>query len=139
MTMTDTATRNVATVMAVYEAFGQGDVPAILDRLADDVAWERHGEDHGLPWLEPGTGKEHAAGFFARLAGNLELTRFEPQAPLVGDDMVAVPVFITGRVLRNDVVFDDYDVHVWWFDTDGRITGFMHMVDTAKHVAAYTA
>ena len=30
---------NIATVQGIYEAFGKGDVPAILAVLADDVAW----------------------------------------------------------------------------------------------------
>ena len=28
------------TVAGIYEAFGRGDIPAILATLADDVAWE---------------------------------------------------------------------------------------------------
>ena len=31
---------NLATVQSIYEAFGKGDVPSILDTLADDVEWE---------------------------------------------------------------------------------------------------
>ena len=46
-----------ATVAEIYAAFGRGDVPAILDQLADDVAWEdwpandaqRAGVRHLLP------------------------------------------------------------------------------------------
>ena len=34
---------NLATVQAIYAAFGRGDVPAILSHLTDGVAWE-HGE-----------------------------------------------------------------------------------------------
>jgi ketosteroid isomerase-like protein len=30
----------MATVQGIYEAFGKGDVPAILEVLADDVEWE---------------------------------------------------------------------------------------------------
>lgn len=139
MTMTDTDTRNLATVGAVYEAFGRGDVPAILDLLADDIEWERHGTGHGVPWLEPGTGRDHVGRFFQLLAENLEFLRFEPQAPLVGEGMVAVPVLVECRVLHNDAVFEDYDVHVWWFDADGTVVAFRHLVDSAKHLAAFTA
>ena len=31
---------NIETVKSIYEAFGRGDVPAILDKLADDVDWD---------------------------------------------------------------------------------------------------
>jgi hypothetical protein len=37
---TPTATGNAATVVGLYEAFGRGDVPAVLAALADDVRWE---------------------------------------------------------------------------------------------------
>ena len=30
----------IETVQQIYQAFGRGDVPAILDHLADDVDWE---------------------------------------------------------------------------------------------------
>ncbi len=32
---------NLGTTQAIYEAFGRGDIPFILDQLADDVAWEQ--------------------------------------------------------------------------------------------------
>jgi hypothetical protein len=38
MTSTD-ITANATTVADIYAAFGRGDVPAILDTLADGVAW----------------------------------------------------------------------------------------------------
>jgi ketosteroid isomerase-like protein len=31
---------NIATVQEIYAAFGRGDIPAILDRLAEDIDWE---------------------------------------------------------------------------------------------------
>jgi ketosteroid isomerase-like protein len=31
---------NLGTVQGIYESFVKGDVPAILDVLADDVEWE---------------------------------------------------------------------------------------------------
>ena len=45
---------NVATVQKIYEAFGKGDVPAILAVLADDVEWESWEDNSsvkaGVPW-----------------------------------------------------------------------------------------
>ena len=31
---------NLPTVQSIYEAFGKGNIPAILDVLSDDVGWE---------------------------------------------------------------------------------------------------
>jgi ketosteroid isomerase-like protein len=33
---------NGETVQEIYEAFGHGDISAILERYAEDVRWEHH-------------------------------------------------------------------------------------------------
>ena len=32
--------QNLTTVTAIYEAFGKGDIPTILEHMAPDVQWE---------------------------------------------------------------------------------------------------
>ena len=39
--MSTTATDHITTITDLYAAFGRGDVPAILDALAEDVRWEQ--------------------------------------------------------------------------------------------------
>jgi ketosteroid isomerase-like protein len=46
---------NLEVVQEIYEAFGRGDVPAILDHLADDVGWDLDAPGYGVPIFEPGT------------------------------------------------------------------------------------
>lgn len=46
---------NLQSVQGIYEDFGNGNIPGILDRLAADIEWERNGVDHGAlaharPW-----------------------------------------------------------------------------------------
>jgi ketosteroid isomerase-like protein len=48
---------NVGTVQQIYEAFGRGDVPAILEHLADDVEWEYGLTSTDVPWLQPQHGR----------------------------------------------------------------------------------
>ena len=52
---------NLATMGAIYEAFGKGDIPTILGHLADDVRWEEWADNTaqkaGVPWMRPGTVK----------------------------------------------------------------------------------
>jgi ketosteroid isomerase-like protein len=50
---------HVELVQALYEAFGRGDVAAILDQIADDVARDRDAPSYGIPLYEPGAGKDH--------------------------------------------------------------------------------
>ena len=57
--------RNTDTVRAIYDAFGRGDVPAILDRLDDAVEWETQAPVPGVPWLQSRRRKSSIAGFFS--------------------------------------------------------------------------
>jgi ketosteroid isomerase-like protein len=134
---------NIATVQEIYAAFGRGDVPAILDRVADDVRWE-HWPDasgaqrHGVPWLLERTGPGEVAEFFASLAA-LDFHAFAPTAMLEGDDVVAAVITIDATVKATGERFRDDEIHLWSFAADGRVAAFRHFVDTAKHVEAYAA
>lgn len=130
---------NVKTTMGIYEAFGRGDVPAILEHLDDDVAWERQARDTGLPYLRSRRGRDEVAGFFTDLMANLELTHFEPQAFCNGGDTVAVPVVHAGRIVGGGDIPTMDEVHVWRFGPDGKVTGFQHVLDVAVHEQALAA
>ncbi len=60
---------NLATAQMIYEAFGRGDVPAILDVCSDDVAWENwednRAQKSGIPIMQARSGKPGVAEFFA--------------------------------------------------------------------------
>ena len=43
---------NIGTVREIYEAFGRGDVPAILNKLDDNIEWETQNPVAGVPWLQ---------------------------------------------------------------------------------------
>ena len=129
---------NLETVQSIYEAFGRGDIPAILNTLSDDVQWERPGTGHGVPWLTPGNGKAHVGGFFQSLAG-LEITRFEPNTLLTGGDQVCAVIEITLTVKATGHSIEDEELHLWTFGPDGKVAAFRHVADTAVHVAALRA
>ncbi len=133
-------TGNAETVMGIYEAFGRGDVGHILDQMSDDVAWDHGIRETGLPYLVPGTGKDHVARFFQAVAENLEFTTFEPATPCVNDDTVMVAVREIGRnIVTGAPVEEDISVHIWTFGPDGKVVAFRHVVDIAHHEAAAQA
>ncbi len=53
---------NIKTITQVYEAFGRGDVAAILDAVTDDVDWAAEADVDGRPLVRrasrPGRGRE---------------------------------------------------------------------------------
>ncbi len=128
---------HVSTVGGVYQAFGTGDVAWILDQLADDVAWDHGIRDTGLPWLVPGTGKDHVLSFFQALGSGVTFDVFEPGPICEGGDTVIVAVREAGTVLSTGRrIEEDIFVHIWTFGADGKITSFRHVGDLARHELA---
>lgn len=141
MTTATTSQTNLATVGAIYEAFGRGDVPAILDRLAPDVAWDAPevtdaAQDAGVPWLAPRRTPGEVAGFFTVLAEQLTFNDFQVLDLIASGDRVAAEIRldVTSKASGERIVSDE--VHLWTFDDHGRVIVFRHYVDTAKHMAA---
>ena len=130
---------HLGTIQTIYEAFGAGDVPAILELCADDAKWE-HWEQNsaqlaGIPILQARTGKDGVSEFFAGVA-TLTMQGFEVLNMMEGANQVAVTFVIeydtpVGGHLRDE------EIHLWTFNADSRVSGLRHYVDTAKHIAAW--
>jgi quercetin dioxygenase-like cupin family protein len=127
---------HVGTVAAIYEAFGRGDVPSILEQLSDDVAWEQGARDTGLPHLQPRRGKDEVVGFFQGLMETLELTEFVPGPICEGGDVVMVPVTHAGRIIGGGEIPRTVEAHLWEFGPDGKVVAFRHLFDYAVHERA---
>ncbi len=133
-------TDHMATIQSIYEAFGRGDIPAILDKLADDVRWEEWPDNHaqkaGVPWLHPRDGKEGTLEFF-KVVGGFDFHEFQVRSLMAGGNQVAADVLVEATVPPG-VRFRDEEIHLWTFDESGKVTRFRHYVDTAKHIASQT-
>src|SRR4051794_23678599 len=135
--VTSTTTGTAATVGVIYEAFGRGEVPAILEHLADDVAWDdwpdNFAQRAGVPHLVPRHGRDDVAGFFG-VVGAWTVLGFEV-LDLVGDGRQVVAEVRASFALPGGARLDDDELHLWTFDDAGRVRRFRHYVDTAKHIA----
>jgi ketosteroid isomerase-like protein len=133
---------NLATVQSIYEAFGKGDVPAILEVLDDDVEWEAWENNSavqaGVPWMQPRHGKEDVVGFF-ETAGQMEITDLQILNMLEGGNQVAVEFILeTNLPNHGGGHYRDEELHLWTFNDAGKVTRLRHYVDTAKHIAAFS-
>lgn len=131
--------KTLTTVQGIYEAFGRGDVAAILERIHEDVDWEYGAAPNDVPWLARRRGRQGARAFFETLAAELEFRAFEV-LEMVGNDRLVVAVCRlealvkrTGKTLREEA-----EAHLWHFDADGRIVKFRHAADTFAHAQAWT-
>lgn len=131
-------TTPIETVKKIYEAFGRGDFPVILEHLSDDVVWEYGTIDSGVPWLAHRRGRRGAAEFFATLQ-TLNITRFEINDIVGGGNVVVGLINIDMTVKATGKTIEERDeVHVWRFDERGRVVRFRHVVDTLAHARALT-
>jgi ketosteroid isomerase-like protein len=127
---------NVESVQAIYDAFGRGDVAAIVDRLADDVEWDQDAPGYGIPIYEPGVGKEHVKRFFEAVQ-DLEFLRFEPTNFLTGGNQVAVPINLEVEVKSTGKIVEALEIHLWTFGEDGKVSRLFHCIDRHALVLAY--
>jgi ketosteroid isomerase-like protein len=133
-----TASANLATIERAYAAFGQGDVPAILELVAEDARWEdwtdSFAQRAGVPWLAPRTGRDGLAEFFG-IVGSFEIGEFSVLDLMASDGHVAAKVVLDAKVPGGGRLRDE-ELHLWAFDAEGKISGLRHYTDTAKHIAA---
>lgn len=128
---------NLRTTREIYQAFGRGDVPAILSKLAETIDWEYGASTSEVPWLRHRRGREGAAAFFASLEA-IEIRKLVPKTFLDGESIVVVLVDIEFVVTASGKrVLEEDEVHIWHFDARGQVSRFRHRVDTLQHVLAY--
>lgn len=129
---------HVETVQQIYQAFGRGDVPGILEHLADDVDWEYGVPSTDVPWLQPRKGRGQVPAFFQALA-DFDIQTFAPKTFLESGHVVVVLIDLAGvvRSTGRPIVEED-EVHIWHFDAAGRVSRFRHRCDTYLQWAAQT-
>lgn len=129
---------NIQIVKEAYAAFKRGDIPAVLDKLSDDVVWFLPGPADILPVAGERRGREQVGQFFSALDENQEARQFEPQEFVAQGEKVVVLgqyrwlVKNTGREFASDWA------HVFTV-RDGKVVGFREYYDTFACVDAYRA
>jgi ketosteroid isomerase-like protein len=123
----------------MYEAFGRGDVTAILSSLSEDVTWDVTDEPWtphaaGVPWLRPRRGHAEVAEFFA-IVSAWKYERFELLDLLASQTQVAAEMRMIAE-LPNGKRIDEVVIHLWTFGDDGRVIALRRMLDTAANIAA---
>jgi uncharacterized protein len=119
-----------AVVQRVYEAFGRGDVPTILDELTDDVDWAAESKQTVAPWHGRRMGKANVPSFFQAIGETIEVTEFTPLAFASNDTdvMVVIRFGFTVRANGNSGVMD---LHHWWRFRGDKIYLYRGTEDTA--------
>jgi uncharacterized protein len=115
-------------VQTAYAAFGRGDIPALLDLLADDVEWRFVG-DRAAPYTGTVRGRAQVAEWFGAVVAADDIQAFEPREFLAGPGHVTVVGWERTITRPSGGSFDTLWVHVWQA-RDGRLARFLGIYDT---------
>jgi ketosteroid isomerase-like protein len=114
-------------VRSMYEAFGRGDVPAVLGAMTDDIEWH---EAEGLPYGGVHHGPEAVAqNVFGPLLVDVPDFTVTPEEFIAAGDTVAVVVRYRGTGAVTGKSLDLPVMHVWDVH-DGKAARFRQFVDT---------
>ena len=128
---------NADVVRQAYEAFGSGDIPAMLGMLTDDVEFTMQGPPV-LPYAGTHRGREGVAEFFSLLGENLEFEQFEVREFVAQGDTVVVLGYERCLVKPTGRTFEQEWAHVYTF-ANGKVYRGRFIEDTAAMVAAFDA
>ena len=119
---------NVQLVQTAYEAFGRGDIPAVLEALTEDIDWN-------VPELLPqgghAKGREEVGEFFQRLGGAWEDFNVDVRDIVAADDRVCVLGQAGGKVNGTEAGYGF--VHAWTV-RDGALARFDEYVDPSPEL-----
>ena len=121
---------NVAVIKGIYEAFGRGDVPAVLGAMTPDIVWN---EAENFPYADrnPYVGPQAVLeGVFGRVLADWEGFQVAPEEILDAGETTVVMLGrykgthkVTGKAKNPQVV------HVWRI-TNGKASRFQQYADT---------
>jgi uncharacterized protein len=105
--------QNLEIVQAMYQAFGSGDLPALLAAMDPQVEWQNPGPSQ-IPYFGTHRGPEAVArNIFAFLAENLRFEKFEPKEFFTSADKVVVLLDCEAVAVRSGQRVAQAVVHVF--------------------------
>ena len=128
--------QNIEIVKTIYEAFGRGDLAAILELCTDDVDWAADSAMELAPWHGVKHGKAEVPSFFAGIAQTGPVIEFTPLS-FAGNDDGDVLVFLryafTVTATGKDVATN---LHHYFRFRDGKVAYYRGSEDTALIASA---
>ena len=129
--------QNVKVVQDAYAAFERSDIPALLDKLGENVEWLVPGEGM-IPQAGAYRGRDGVARFFQTLDQTTEFSAFEPREFVAQGDRGITLGWYRGKARATGRSFEAH----WAMSfslRDGKILKFQEYTDTAAIGPAYAA
>ena len=126
---------NVEVVRGIYEAFAEGDVPAVLEKMDQSIEWneaENYIYADRNPYLGPQAVLE---GVFTRLGSDWEGYTVAPEEFLDAGNRVVVLGTYSGMYKATGKEVRAQFAHVWGV-REGRVESFQQYTDTKQFADA---
>ena len=125
--------QNIAFVRGLYEAFGRGDVPAVLAGFDENIVWnESEGMPHGGEYHGP---QAVAENVFGPVVDDFDDFSVKPDEILADGERVVVLLTYTGTAKESGKPLNMPAAHAWTV-RDGKATSFRQLADSATMNAA---
>lgn len=119
-------------IAGLYDAFGHGDVPAVLGSMDPAIRWHEAEGNPYMPSGEPWIGPEAVLNnLFVKLGEEWDGFTVHPQRYHDAGNVVVVEARYTGIYKPTGKALDAQVSHVWTI-RDGKISKFQQYLDTAK-------
>jgi ketosteroid isomerase-like protein len=123
---------NVEIIKGTYEAFGRGDMPAVLGAMDPAIAWHQaEGNPYrpnGDAWIGPDAVLNN---LFVRIGADWDGFDIKIRAIHDAGETVVVELRYSGTFKATGKAGDTQACHIWGL-RDGRIVSFQQYLDTAK-------
>ena len=118
---------NLQVIQQAFDDFAKGNIPAIINSLADDVRWG----SFKIP------GAAMSGNFFGNLDEQIKYTVFEPREFIVQGDSIIVLGHQAGTVKSTGKSFD----HDWCFSfkmKNGKVQSYFAFTDSYEQAKAFS-
>ena len=126
---------NTELVQRSYGSFRDGDIPAVLDSLSEDVQWVT-AEIEGVPVGGTWQGREQVGQFFQTLSEAQEPRQFEPREFVAQDDRVVALGHYAWHVNSTGKEWESDFAHVFTV-REGKVARFQEYTDTVAIADAF--
>jgi len=129
---------NIKTIQLLYEAFGRGDLDAILANVTEDVDWATEANGWGAPWYGPHRGTAGVAEFFSAFGSSMEVTEFVPITCAATDDEFLTVVHCSAKNRATGKPMSHHLHHYFKF-REGKVAYYRGTEDTEQTTASFRA
>ena len=127
---------NLSKVQAMYAAFGQGDIPTVLNYFSNDIVLVNESDPKRSPIGGEFKGKEGAIQYFTAIGNNIQTTDFVPSNFREEGNIIVNDIIHAGIATSTGKPFSAHLTFTWNFNNQGEAE---HWIGAGDYETLYEA